>query len=182
MGIGRIASFLNSLSPSSDAASAALSADDLGDDAGPLIDSANGVQSNDADRQNKQSSDIPQQLQTMIAAVRQLTENAVQQGAAVAVSSAGSDLKNAVHSLGHLLASVDAQAMANGAATQIKQANDVVDAVESGILGTQAATEQLLRQMPPQQAQYAQETSQRFQSDMRQALEQVRGTLSTFQR
>lgn len=182
MGIGRIASFLSSLSPASESASAVAASDEDLPDVGRQTGAAADTQDRGQRQDSQQTGDITQQLQTMIAAVSQLNDNAVQQGAAIAVSPAGTQLKNAVTGLGHLLATVDVKSVDSGAATQIKRANDVVDAVEAGIAGTQAATDQLLRQMAPQQAQYAQETSQRFQTDMRNALSQVRGTLASFQR
>ena len=182
MGIGRIASLLSSLSPASESASAVTASEETLPDSGRLTEGTGSSHERRQSQDSSQTSDITQQIQTMIAAVRQLNDNAVQQGAAVAVSSAGAQLKNAVTGLGHLLAAVDAQTLAGGAASQIKQANEVVDAVEAGIVGTQAATEQLLRTMPQQQAQYAQETSQRFQVEMRNALDQVRGSLAAFQR
>lgn len=181
MGIGRIATFLSSLSPGSESAALAAS-DEVSADSARMTEQSGGTRDRRQPQDSNQTGDITQQLQTMIAAVRQLNDNAVQQGAAVAVSSAGAQLKNAVTGLGHLLAAVDAQVLAGAAQNQVKQANEVVDAVEAGIVGTQAATEQLLRQMPPQQAQYAQETSQRFQAEMRQALDRVRGSLAAFPR
>lgn len=181
MGIGRIASFLSSLSPASESASAAAAADETLPESQRQAESSAGT-GDRRSRDSQQSNDITQQLQTMIGAVRQLNEHAIQQGAAISVSDAGTQLKNAVSGLGHLLATVDAQVLASKAQTQIRQANEVVDSVEAGIAGTQAATEQLLRTMPAQQAQYAQETSQRFQVEMRKAIDQVRGTLAAFQR
>ncbi|MBR9972386.1 hypothetical protein [Magnetospirillum sulfuroxidans] len=170
------------MSPASESASAVAASDETLPDSGRLTEGTGGTHERRQSQDSNQTNDITQQIQTMIAAVRQLNDNAVQQGAAVAVSSAGAQLKNAVTGLGHLLAMADAQTLASGAASQIKQANEVVDAVEAGIVGTQAATEQLLRNMPAQQAQYAQETSQRFQVEMRNALDQVRGSLAAFQR
>jgi len=182
MGIGRIASFLSSLSPASESASAVAAADETLPESQRQAEGAADASDRRQRDQSQQSADVTQQLATMITAVRQLNENAIQQGAAISVSEAGNQLKNAVTGLGHLLATVDAQGLANKAQSQIKQANEVVDSVEAGIAGTQSATEQLLRNMPAQQAQYAQEVSQRFQTDMRNALDKVRGSLAAFQR
>ena len=182
MGIGRIASFLSSLSPASESASAVAASDEELPDAGRQTEGAGDAQDRRQRQDSQQTGDITQQLQTMIAAVRQLNDNAVQQGAAVAVSPAGTQLKNAVTGLGHLLAAVDSSSVDSSTATQIKHANEAIDAVQTGIAGTQAATEQLIKQMPPQQAQYAQETAQRFQAEMTKAIDQVKGTLASFQR
>ena len=182
MGIGRIASFLSSLSPASESASAVAAADETLPESQRQTEAAADTGDRRQRDQSQQTADVTQQLATMITAVRQLNENALQQGAAISVSEAGTQLKNAVTGLGHLLATVDAQGLANKAQNQIKQANEVVDSVEAGIAGTQSATEQLLRNMPAQQAQYAQEVSQRFQADMRNALDRVRGSLAAFQR
>ena len=182
MGIGRIASFLGSLSPASESAAAAAATDETLPESQRLAEGTDGASDRRRYSDSQQTADITQQLQTMIGAVRQLNENAIQQGAAISVSDAGTQLKNAVSGLGHLLATVDAQGLFKQAQAQIKQANEVVDSVEAGIAGTQAATDQLLRQIPPQQAQFAQEASQRFQTEMRNAIGQVRGTLASFQR
>lgn len=182
MGIGRIASFLSSLSPASESAAAVAAADESLPETQRLAEGSGAIGDRNRHGDSQQSADITHQLQTMITAVRQLNENAIQQGAAVSVSDAGTQLRNAVSGLGHLLATVDAQGLFRQAQTQIKQANEVVDSVEAGIAGTQAATDQLLRQMPPQQAQFAQEASRRFQVEMRNAIDQVRGTLAAFQR
>ncbi|CAA7620154.1 hypothetical protein [Magnetospirillum sp. UT-4] len=178
MGIGRIASFLSTLSPASDAAQAAASVDSDMPDPQRLAEEAAAQQEHDRQRrQSGAAQDITQQLQTMISAVRTLNENAVQQGAAVAVSQAGTQLKNAVAGLGHLLAVVDAQSLGQSALPQLKQAGEVVDVVEAGLAGTQAAAEQVLRHLPAQQALAAQAATERFQTEMRAALDQVRGAL-----
>lgn len=184
MGIGRIASFLSSLSASAAAESATPveSSDGVVIGGESSASSATAAEDRDRNRDSGNAADVTQQLQTMVSAVRQLNDNAVQQGAAVAVSPAGAQLKNAVTGLGHLLATIDSGAVTEGTTRQLHEAGKVMDSVEAGIVGAQAAAEQMARQMPAQQAQYALETSQRFQKDMRNALDQVRGTLSAFQR
>ncbi len=173
MGIGRIASFLSSFSATAET----VSADEMPDTPERRAQAMGGQA--DANRHHNQDpNDIASQLQTMLGAVRTLNENAVQQGAAVVMSSAGSEWRNAVSGLGHLLAAVDAKALANGAAAPVREAAQVIDAVEAGLAGTEAATEQVLRNLPALQAQRAQEVSDRFQADMRAAITQVRGVLS----
>lgn len=174
MGIGRIASFLSSLSPASDAAAGADQVPEQPERRAEAL----GEQPSLADKERHgDPNDIAAQLQTMVSAVRTLNENAIQQGAAVAVSAAGTELRNAVTGLSHLLAAVDAQAMANGAAAPVREAATVIDGVEAGIAATQAAAEQLVRTMPAAQAQRAQHASDRFQSEMQTAIRQVRGVL-----
>lgn len=177
MGIGRIASFLSSLSPASEAA-AASSADQLPEQPDRRVDGLS-EQQNLADRRGQgDPNDITAQLQTMVSAVRALNDNAVQQGAAVVVSAAGTELRNAVTALGHLLAAVDAQALAQGAAAPVREAATVIDSVEAGVAGSQSAAELVMRTLPALQAQRAQEATDRFQSEMRAAIGQVRGVLS----
>lgn len=180
MGIGRIASFLSSLSPGSDAAAATPSAES------PVADRQAEAVTAHQDYERKDphggTSDIALQLQTMISAVRSSHEVAVEQGAAVAVSSAGVQLKNAVTGLGHILAVVDAQAMAQGAAAQVREADLLIDAVEAGLVATQTSAAQVLSNLPVQQAAAAREAGDRFQADMRLALTQVRSALGTLMR
>lgn len=177
MGIGRIASLFSSLSPASDAAAAA-SAEDIPENNDQRTEAAS-EQASLADKERHgDPNGIAAQLQTMVNAVRTLNDNAVQQGAAVAVSAAGTQLRNAVTGLSHLLAAVDAQALANGAAGPVREAATVIDGVEAGLAGTQAAAEQVLRNLPVAQALRAEEASNRFQADMRNAIRQVRGVLS----
>ena len=178
MGIGRIASFLSSLSPASDAAATVTSTEipDQPDRQAEGLGAQGGA--NDRER-GGEPSEIAQQLQTMVGAVRTLNENAVQQGAAVAVSAVGNELRNAVTGLSHLLAAVDSRALAQGAAAPVREAAGVIDAVEAGLIGTQAAAEQGMRNLPALQAARAQEASDRFQSDMRDAIRQVRGALGS---
>lgn len=178
MAVGRIASFLSSLSPAADTA-AASGAEQLPEELDRHV-AALDQQQNLSERQGQgDPSDIAAQLQTMVSAVRSLNENAVQQGAAVVVSAAGTQLHNAVSALGHLLAAVDAQAMAKGASGPVREAATVVDSVEAGLAGTQNAAEQVMRNLPALQAQRAQEASDRFQANMRDAIRQVRGTLGS---
>lgn len=179
MGIGRIASFLSSLSPAADAASAAASADELPPDSERRADAASAQSDLNDQRRQADANDIAAQLQTMVGAVRALNDNAIQQGAAVAVSSAGNELRNAVVGLGHLLAAVDAHALAKGAAAPAREAAGVIDAVESGLAGSQAAAEQVMRNLPAVQAARAQEISSRFQAEMRGAIRQVREVLGS---
>lgn len=179
MGIGRIASFLSSLSPAADAAAATATADQVPEESERRADALSEQPSlADQQRHGGDPNDIAAQLQTMVSAVRTLNENAIQQGAAVAVSAAGTELRNAVTGLSHLLAAVDAQALANGAAAPVREAAAVIDGVESGLAGTQAAAEQVMRNLPVVQAQRAQDASDRFQAEMRDAIRQVRGVLS----
>lgn len=177
MGVGRIASFLSSLSPASDAAAATTSAEPI-----PGHDRAAEHTAAQQDRDRRQQADggdLTQQLQTMITAVRVLNENAVQQGAAVAVSPAGTQLMNAVSGLGHLLAAVDPGALTPGAEGHLRQAAHVVEGVEAGLMATQTASQAILAQLPLQQAAAAREASDRFQNQMRDALTRVRGALGT---
>ena len=88
-------------------------------------------------------------------------------------------MRNAVTGLSHLLAAVDSSALAQGAAAPVREAAGVIDAVEAGLIGTQAAAEQVMRNLPALQAARAQEASDRFQSDMRDAIRQVRGALGS---
>ncbi|MCR6630530.1 MAG: hypothetical protein NVV74_11035 [Magnetospirillum sp.] len=178
MAVGRIASLLSSLSPSADAAAAASSADQVPEESERRVDSLSQQEQLDLDRRQGDANDIAAQLQTMVTAVRAINENAIQQGAAMAMSPAGTELRNAVSGLGHLLAAVDAQALAKGAAAPAREAGAVIDAVEAGVAGSQAAAEQLLRSLPAAQAERAQEMSARFQAEMRAAIRQVRTVLS----
>jgi hypothetical protein len=167
----------SSLSPASDAA-AASSADQLPPERERRAE-ASSEQASLADRQRQgDPSGIAAQLQAMVGAIRTLNDNAIQQGAAVVVSAAGTELRNAVTGLGHLLAGVDAKAMTSGAAAPVREAANLMDAVEAGLAGTQAAAEQVMRTLPAAQAQRAEELSNRFQSEMRSAVRQVRGVLS----
>lgn len=178
MGIGRIASFLSSLSPAADAAASTALAEQVPEESERRADALSDQPSLSDQQRHGDPNDIAAQLQTMVSAVRTLNENAIQQGGAVAVSAAGTELRNAVTGLSHLLAAVDAQALANGAVTPVREASAVIDGVEAGLVGTQAATEQVLRNLPAVQAQRAQDTADRFQADMRAAIGQVRGVLS----
>lgn len=182
MGIGRIASFLSSLSPASDVAAATAAAEPAAVEAHRQTEETAAQQ--DRERRDQQAglAELTQQLQTMIAAVRSSNENAVQQGAAMAVSPVGTQLANAVTGLGHILAVVDARALANGAAAQVREAGQVVDIVEAGLAGSQAAAQTILSQLPAQQAAAAAQAAERFQADMQRALSQVRGVLGTLLR
>lgn len=180
MALGRIASMINALSPGSDtAASAASSSEDVPKEMDRRAQGLSDQSSLSEDRRRRDANDLAAQLQTMVTAVRALNENAVQQGAALAVSPEGSELKNAVSGLGHLLSAVNAQALANGAAAPVREAAKVIDGVEAGVAGTQVAAEQLIGHLPAAQAQRAKEVSDRFQADMRQAIQQVRGALGS---
>lgn len=178
MGIGRIASFLSSLSPAADAAAAASASDSVPEELDRRAEALNQQNQLNDDQRRNQANDIALQLQTMVSAVRAVNENAVQQGAAVAVSAAGTELRNAVNALGHLLAAVDAHALASGAAGPVREAAQVIDGVEAGIAGAQAAAEQIMRNLPAAQAERAQMASDQFQAEMRAAIRQVRGVLS----
>lgn len=180
MSIGRIASFLSSLSPASDAA-AATTDSPIAVDHRPT-EAASAQQDRERRDGDATPSAIAQQLQTMIAAVRSSHQVAAEQGAAMAVSPAGTQLKNAVTGLGHILAVVDAEAMVKGAAAQVREASEVIDAVESGLLGLQSTSQQIIAQLPAQQAAVARQAGDRFQADMRQALGQVRGVLGSLMR
>jgi hypothetical protein len=177
MALGKITSLLSSLSPASDAAAAAP--EETPQDTDRRTEALSDQSGLANDGQRGTSSDIAAQLQTMVGAVRILNENALQQGAAVAVSQAGGELKNAVSGLGHLLSAVSAQALANGAAAPVREASKVIDGVEAGLAGSQAAAEQLIRNLPAAQSQRAQEASDKFQADMRAAITQVRGALGS---
>lgn len=183
MSIGRIASFLSSLSPASDAAAVAQGAESpvLAIDQRPP-QAASPEQDRDWNEPQGGHSDIALQLQTMIAAVRSSHQVAAEQGAAMAVSPAGTQLKNAVTGLGHILAVVDAEAMAHGAAAQVREAGEVIDAVESGLAGLQTTSAQIIAQLPAQQAAAARQAGERFQADMQRALGQVRGVLGSLMR
>jgi len=179
MAIGRIASFLSSLSPAADPTSETTNSEHIPEGVEQQTEAVSEQTALfDKERHGGDPNEIAAQLQTMVNAVRTLNENAVQQGAAVAVSAAGTQLRNAVVGLSHLLAAVDAQAMATGAATPVREAAEVIDAVEAGVAGTHATTEQVLRNLPVLQAQRAQEASDRFQAEMRGAIRQVRSVLS----
>lgn len=181
MGIGRIASFLSSLSPGSDAAPATPSAE-----SSPIADRQTEAATPQQDYERTDSyggtSDIAWQLQTMISAVRTSHEVAVEQGAAMAVSSAGTQLKNAVTALGHILAVVDAEAMAQGAVAQVREADQVIDAVEAGLVGAQSNAAQVLGNLPAPQAAAARQAGAQFQAEMKLALTQVRSTLGSLMR
>ena len=182
MGIGRIASFLSSLSPGSDAAATVAPTSMESPIADRQAEAAAPQQDYERAQAQGGTSDIAFQLQTMIAAVRSSHEVAVEQGAAMAVSSAGTQLKNAVTALGHILAVVDAEAMAQGAAAQVREADQVIDAVEAGLLGAQSNAAQIISQLPAQQAAAARQAGERFQTEMKQALTQVRGALGALMR
>ena len=173
MGIGRITSFLNSLSPSKEP----TATDAVPDEAAERKAESLSEQSLSHERQQNDSNHIAAQLQTMVGAVRALNDNATEQGAALAVSPAGLQLKNAVIGLGHLLAAVDGRAMATGAAAPVREAANVADAVETSLAATQSAAAQLLRSLPAEQAERIRSVSDGFQRDMRTALAQVRDAL-----
>lgn len=178
MAIGKIASFFNGLSATDQTAPVETGDNTLAESTDRVDSTGNSGSGNRRDRSNGDSAAVAQQLGIMIAAIQQLNDNAVQQGAAAAVSSAGTQLRNAVTGLGHILATVDAQAINEQVSRQIKQADDVIDAVEAGVAGTQASTELVLRNLPAVQALAAQEAAQKFQTEMRQAIQQVRGSLA----
>ncbi|MBC7951203.1 MAG: hypothetical protein H7Z12_05180 [Rhodospirillaceae bacterium] len=178
MAIGKIASFLSSLSPASEAAATTASADQVPEDSERRATALSEHPDLERDRQRGDQHPLAAQLQTMVSAVRALNDNAAEQGAAVAVSPAGPQLKNAVTALGHLLAAVDAQAMAHGAAAPVREASGVIDAVEAGLAGSQASAEQVMRHLPAHQAFRARETLANFQTDMQSAVSQVREALN----
>lgn len=182
MGIGKIASFLNSLSPASEAAATTASADQVPEDSERRANALSEHPDLSGDHQHNDPNTLAAQLHTMVGAVRALNDHAVQQGAAVAVSPAGPQLKNAVTALGHLLAAVDAQALAHGAAAPVREASGVIDAVEAGLAGSQAAAEQLMRNLPAHQTFRAREALDTFQTDMQAAVSHVRGALDGLNR
>jgi hypothetical protein len=177
MGIGRIASFLSSLSPASETAAAVASADRELPDSLRQAEASSPQQDHERQRQNSGAAEIAQQLQTMIAAVRTLNDNAVEQGAALPVSQTGQQLRNAVSGLGHLLSALDPKSLVQASA-QVREAGHAVDAVEAGLAGTQASAEQMFRTMSVQQAQTAKEISARYQAEMQAAVGRVRGAVS----
>lgn len=181
MGIGRIASFLSSLSPASDAAAAAATAEPVVADT-PLQTEAPAHEDHERREHPAGLAEINHQLQTMITAVRSSNENAVQQGAAVAVSPAGTQLTHAVTGLAHILAAVGAKELVGGVAAQVREAGQVVDVVEAGLADSQAAAQAILGQLPAQQAAAARQAADRFQSDMQRALSQVRNVLESLMR
>ncbi|CAA7616274.1 Secreted protein [Magnetospirillum sp. LM-5] len=177
MGIGRIASFLSSLSPASESAAAVSSADRELPESLRQTEASMAQQDHERQRQGAGPADIVQQLQTMIAAVRTLADNAVQQGAALPVSQTGAQLRNAVSGLGHLLSALDPQTL-NMVQTQVREAGKAVDAVEAGLTGTKESAEQVFRTMSADQAQAAKAISERFQTEMQDAVSRVRGAVS----
>lgn len=177
MAISKIASLFSSLAPASDP-SATVNAEEVPHEHDRRTEAAS-EQASLSDRQRHgDPSGIAAQLQTMVNAVRMLNENAIQQGAAVAVSAAGTELGNAVNALSHLLAAVDANAMANGALRPVREAAGVIDAVEAGLAGTQASIDLAVRNLPAVQASRAQEALDRFQAEMSRAIRQVRSVLA----
>lgn len=177
MGIGKIASFLSSLSPASEAAAATASADQIPEESERGATALSEHSDLDSGPRHGEQHPLAAQLQTMVGAVRALNDNAVEQGAAVAVSPAGPQLRNAVTALGHLLAAVDAQALAHGAAAPVREASSVIDAVEAGLAASQATAEKAMRNLPAHQAFRAREALDTFQADMQAAVNQVRGAL-----
>ena len=176
MGIGRIASFLSSLSPAADSASAVSATDHEHAHATRQAESSAAFQDRERQHQQGSTSEIAQQLQSMIAAVRTLNDNAAEQGAALPVSQTGAQLRNAVSGLGHLLSALDPTSLSLASA-QVREAGHAVDAVETGLAGIQASAEQMFRSMSAEQAQQARAISDRFQSDMKDAVARVRGAI-----
>lgn len=177
MALGKITSLLSSLSPAADVAAAP--AEEVPEQAERRAEAASDQSGTSSQGRRGDAADIAAQLQTMVGAVRVLNDTALQQGAAIAVSQAGGELKNAVTGLGHLLSAVSAQALANGAAAPVREAAKVIDGVEAGLAGTQAAAQQVIAALPAAQSQRAQEVSDKFQSEMRAAIRQVRGALGS---
>lgn len=177
MGIGRIASFLSSLSPASDSAAAVSSADRELPESVRQTEAASPQQDHERQHHGAGPSDVVHQLQTMIAAVRTLADSAAQQGAALPVSQTGTQLRNAVSGLGHLLSALDPQTLAVAQA-QAREAGRAVDAVEAGLVGTKESAEQVFRTMSADQALAAKAISERFQAEMQDAVSRVRGAVS----
>lgn len=178
MAIGKIVSFFNGLS-SSDQASAVDGSDSLLAGTDGWVDNTDRSDTHkNRDSGSVDPSAMAQQLGVMINSVQQLNSTAMEQGAAASVSNVGTQLKNAVTGLGHILSSVNPGSVTEQVARQIKKADEVIDAVESGLAGTQASTETVLRNLPMIQAMAAQEAAQKFQTEMHQAIDQVRGGLA----
>jgi hypothetical protein len=172
MAIGKIASFLNSLSPAKEPV-----AEWAPDEAADRKAEAASGHGQSYERQHADPNHIAFQLQTMVGAVRALNDNAAEQGAALALSPAGLQLKNAVIGLGHLLTAVDGQAMATGAAAPVREAAEVTAAVETSLAASQSAAADILRTLPAEQAERVRSVADGFQRDMRAALAQVHTAL-----
>lgn len=175
MAIGKIAAFLSSLSPDADTAAA----EQIPEQAERHAESLSQQDDLARDNRHPNANDIAAQLQTMVGAVRALNDNAVEQGAAVAVSAAGTQLKYAVSALGHLLSTVDSHALATGAAAPAREAASAVNSVEINLARAHVAAEQMIRTMSIAQALRAEEASTKFQADMRDALQHVRDALGS---
>lgn len=173
MAVGKIASFLSSLSPNKEA----TAAESMPEEAPERSAEALAEQHLSRQRREADPNHIAFQLQTMVGAVRALNETAAEQGAALALSPTGLQLKNAVIGLGHLLAAVDDQAMATGAAAPAREAAHAVQAVEASLAAAQSSSAKALQTLPSEQAERIRTLSDGFQREMHQALGRVHEAL-----
>lgn len=150
MGIGRIAALLGSLSPS--AAEQAQS--DVTRTEPAIAEAASN--SSDHNFQDNPSSDAAIQIQAVIGAIRQLNENAGQDGAAMAFSQSGGTLKESVGGLTYLMqnardsrAALPAQMLSDVAqvARDVEaRVQTVRDGIDQRLTRMQGADQQRLRQ------------------------------------
>lgn len=177
MGFGRIAALFGFSATETDGAASSTSGTSESGEAG-AEPSSSGSRSFLPYQQHVDPDQLVAQLHTVISSVRQLNDFAARQGAALSVSSAGNQLRNAVGCLGNLLSTTDARVLENNAIPQLQEAETVISSVETTINNVRAAAETMIASLPEPQASRARDASEAFQTAMTVSIGQVRGSLT----
>ncbi|MGE5546933.1 MAG: hypothetical protein ACM33T_08550 [Solirubrobacterales bacterium] len=171
MAIGRIASLIGSLAPG--AAAEPAQADATRE--ARTAEASGGTH----DRNHRQSGDaagMVAQIEQILSAIRQLHENASQDGAGMALSPSGTTLKGSVTALGHLLATARDTRTALPRPL-IDKALDVVGSVEGGLGTIPSAVEDRTSRMAAADADRVRALADRFVGEMQAAIGTVRTAL-----
>lgn len=174
MGIGRIAALLGSLAPS--APTEQVPTEAVASE--PAVTASEQSHSFDRAAQDNGGSDAAAQIQAVVNAIRQLNDNAGQDGAGMAFSQSGATLRDSVAALSHLLKN------AQDSRTVLPQpllaeAGAVVGAVEARMETVRRAVDERLERMAAADQQRVRQTTGAFLTEMHSLLYATRGVLGS---
>lgn len=174
MGLGRIAALLGVATP---AAESPVQPDAVPTDRTAAASAGAHADFNAKDGTGK--SDIAAQIEAVITAIRQLDDNASQDGAGMAFSRSGATLRDSVGALGHLMTTARETGVALSG-DLVQDAGDAVGAVESRLRTVQDGVEQRAHRLPPSDEARVRETAGRFVAEMQAVITHTRGVIAGF--
>lgn len=146
----------------------------------PLHDKAVTSAGAGTDRQGpgqRDESDMSAQIRAVLGAIRQLHENASEDGAGMAFSHSGNALRGSIGALGHLLATArDSREVLPPRI--IGDAVKVMDVVDADLERLGDAMTDRLRRLPVNDRDRAQDVTSRFMGEMNAAVALVRATIA----